>query len=219
MRKLTFILMVVLVAALALPGMTSHANALSTACGDQQDPSVPSSPCRPMYLGGEAVTLKTGVPFAWLRAEPKSPQIAATVWPNAAATMQIALGPQGHFDGFQWWWFVTLAPSGRPYLVGWVEQASLTANTTSPAPDDPSVVKNWGLPMSGKVKAGIPFVWMRVAPSSDAIPGYTIPPLGPFVVVGGPSFDGYQWWWMVAYPGPYGHVYGWIEQASIQPLS
>ncbi|HML21484.1 MAG TPA: hypothetical protein PKD09_07550 [Aggregatilinea sp.] len=215
MRKLTFLLMAVLIVAFALPGGAAHANAFSTPCGDQQDPG--TGVCRPTYMGGEAVTLKVGVPFAWLRAQPQAPQVIATVWPNAAATMQIAPGSQGHFDGFQWWWFVTLAPSGQPYVAGWVEQASLVV--ASVAPNDPAVPGYWQLPISGRVKAGIPFVWMRAAPSSQAAPVYTIPPLGPFVVVSGPSFDGYQWWWMVMYPGPYGHGYGWVEQASIQPLS
>ncbi len=216
MRKLSIALLAALLLVFATPGLHAQA-ALYPPCGDQQPPNSPTGTCRPMYIGGELVTLKAGVPFAWLRNAPQSPQVIATVWPGANPTMQIVHGQPGYFDGFQWWWQVLLYPY-PPYATGWVEQASLVGVAQVPD-DDPAVMKPWQVPMPAQVKAGIPFVWVRLAPSSYAAPTYTISPLGRFLVVGSPSFDGLQWWWLVSVQTPYGPVYGYVEQASILSLT
>jgi hypothetical protein len=101
-------------------------------------------------------------------------------------------------------------------IVGWVEQASLTyASITGYPLEDPTIQADWAVPVSGHVKPGIPFLWLRDQPGSEATVLYTIPANGALTITGSPAFDGVQWWWMVDYATPRGIRHGYVEQALI----
>ena len=73
-----------------------------------------------------------------------------------------------------------------------------------------------------RLAAGIPFVWIRNAPSSTAAVLTTVYPSTAATMILLPdenqnasiSWDGYQWWWEVElYPA--GGSRGWVEMASL----
>jgi hypothetical protein len=72
--------------------------------------------------------------------------------------------------------------------------------------------QNWGVGALLRVKASVPFSWLRVSPSADAHILATAPS-GDFLVVAGatPQWDGVQWWWRVRWGG----VIGYVEQQSL----
>ena len=69
-----------------------------------------------------------------------------------------------------------------------------------------------------RIMDGVPFVWLRAAPSSHAgVVATALPRRAGFSISRAPgnqaSFDGYQWWWNVQmYPGG---GQGWAEQVSL----
>lgn len=67
------------------------------------------------------------------------------------------------------------------------------------------------------LKAGVPFAWLRFAPSSSASYGVTLRP-GETVSASGPaqlSWDGVQWWLYVWTNSPNVHGYYWVELGSL----
>lgn len=217
MRKL-LITALVLIAILvtALPVHASDAD--YPPCGPYQIPS-DSVPCGPTYIGGELLRLQPGVPFGWIRNAPSSYSApVTTIQPSTYASIRVAtLGTLEHFDGYQRWYKVTPYPLGGG-VIGWIEQASLEAATIwGYPPDDPAVQAAWSPPLTGRVKPGIPFLWLRDDPDSHAGIRGTIPANGWLTIIGPAAFDGVQWWWTGSWTGR-GFTFGWVEQAHIIAL-
>lgn len=70
-------------------------------------------------------TLRVGVPFAWLRVEPRSDSpFTYTLLPGA--TFRVMSTPSPVSDRYQYWWPVTVTtPVGE--RTGWLEQSSIAA--------------------------------------------------------------------------------------------
>jgi hypothetical protein len=189
-------------------------------CGAFQAPDTPSANCRPAFTSGQYVRIVDGVPFVWLRASPSShAAVLATALPRRTGfSVTRALDAQASFDGYQWWWNVQMYPSGGQ---GWVEQASLTAETPSTLYVEPAPTHEpppaWGTGVTATLRAGVPFAWMRIEPRSDSPFNYTLLPGASFFVLSEPSpvSDRYQYWWPITAMTPQGRRTGWIEQSSI----
>jgi hypothetical protein len=175
--------------------------------------------CRPTYFGGELLRIASGVPFVWIRSGPSSAApVLKTIYPAAYANLQIvsfSATPIFSWDGTQNRFAVHPYPMDTN-VVGWIEQASLAGvSTTGYPPEDPTVQAAWGVPVKGHVKPGVPFLWLRAGPASDAGILITIPAHGALTILGPPSFDGVQWWWTVNYASGRGVRRGFVEQALI----
>lgn len=189
-------------------------------CGDHQPPNQPSAFCRPAFIGGTLVGLRSSMPFAWIRSAPDSHASAlATIWPDDNPTLKIMAGDNvyssAHWDGLQWWWQVaTLAE--HPTVRGWVEQAALRA--IGPTDSSPYVLADWQPPLTVRAEDGLPFLWLRSAPASDASVVTVIPSRGHVTILGDPQYDSIQWWWRVAYRTGYGTKIGYVEQSLVEPV-
>ncbi len=67
------------------------------------------------------------------------------------------------------------------------------------------------------IVSGIPFVWLRTEPSSNALPAYTVSASEDVrltITDAGGVFDGYQWWWPVKLNSD-STIHGWVEEASL----
>jgi hypothetical protein len=218
-RQMSAILMAALVLGISFGVVHERAMAYPP-CGPYQQPLVNNgSLCRPQYIGGELLRLATGVPFAWIRSEPSShARVLKTIYPVAYSNLQIVSyspTPIFSWDGYQNWFMVHPYPMDTN-VVGWIEQGSLaTVSTTGYPPEDPTYQAAWSTPVGGHVKPGVPFLWLRAQPASDAAVVDTIPANGALTITGSPSFDGVQWWWMVDYVSRRSIKQGYVEQALI----
>jgi hypothetical protein len=81
-------------------------------------------------------------------------------------------------------------------------------NQTTPAPS-----AGWGVGALLRVKASVPFSWLRSVPSVGGSVLDTAP-RGDYLVVASasPAWDGVQWWWQVRR----GSVLGWVEEGSLE---
>ncbi len=218
-RKLHLIVAVILLLG-AVVGIVPEKALAYPPCGPFQQPLTNNgSFCRPAYMGGELMQLAPGIPFAWVRSNPASDApVVTTLYPASYANLQIASGSTTRidsWDGVQNWYLVHPYPLNKE-VVGWVEQASLTYAAITGYPlEDPTIQADWAVPISGHVKPGIPFLWLRSAAGSDAGVLYTLPANAALTITGSPVFDGVQWWWMVDYATPRGVRHGYVEQALI----
>ncbi|HVO70039.1 MAG TPA: hypothetical protein VMT24_08340 [Aggregatilineaceae bacterium] len=163
----------------------------------------------------DIVVIRDGIPFAWLRDIPSSLGIPLyTVYPRANQ-LRILSGVPG-FDGVQYWWYV--GDTNRPTAKGWVEQRSL--QSLSPATVVPP---NQQFPSGrARIRAGVPFVWLRTFPYSYAPAIYTLYPdpshnPATCLVLGSgtaPYWDGVQWWRSLQTPT--GSASGWAEERSLE---
>jgi hypothetical protein len=181
------------------------------------DPATSDSFCRPMYIGNELVQLAPGVPFAWIRAQPSSTApVLTTIYPTSYPSMRIIYANAQYtvWDGFQNWYQVHPYPMNTS-IVGWVEQASITFGYRSNyPPENPADLAQWSVPQTGYVKPGVPFLWLRSQPGSTAVLA-TLPAGATLTIVGSPTFDGVQWWWLVDYRARTGIKRGYVEQQLI----
>ncbi len=115
----------------------------------------------------------------------------------------------------------TIALSGFFLLVstllltaGHPVSARQVAQTATPIPPAPVWTGNF------VVRADLPFVWVRVAPSPSASVVATVNPNQILTAATAPDgqaevWDGMQWWGFVTIPG--GAISGWVEVASLVP--
>jgi hypothetical protein len=171
------------------------------------------------------LTIAPGIPYVWLRASASSGALArATAYPGAFLTVRDS---NPTWDGVQYWWSVNF-PALNVY--GWAEQKSLTlsavlipsatptaAETTFPTPTPiPSgAPATWGIPSVVRVKAAIPFVWLRATPASNGAVRGTVLSGALLLTTGQPQFDGAQYWWPVQAAA---NLSGWVEQNSLELL-
>lgn len=163
---------------------------------------------------GKSVRVNNTVPFAWLRVRPypdPEQQPLLTVAPGAVLTL--IQGPVA--DNLnQWWWYLR---DPRTRIAGWVEQASLElidalVPVPTPVPTDVPGT-DWSANDRVRVRASVPFSWLRPAPASDVGPFYIARPGQELVLVQGRLAQGGQFWWFVAVPGT--DTRGWVEELSL----
>lgn len=174
-------------------------NSLEARCQDVVQPQA--------WQRGYVVRAKKGVPFLWFRAEPRpgSPPIF-TVFPGTVLSI-VQGGPADNFN--QLWWQVSDPRTGT---VGWLEENTLELVSTRPL-DNAVPPSEWQAGYVVKIKAGLPFSWLRTSASSVAPSAFTAAPNQTLVLMEGPRSDGTQNWWRVRLPGsPTG---GWVEQNSL----
>ncbi len=125
------------------------------------------------------------MPFAWVRDTASSNGATrATLYPGIFVNVRDA---NAVWDGVQWWWLVNV-PAYNAY--GYIEQHSLqvaplnqptptfgaTPTTIIPTPTtvpNPastpnSIAATWPANSAVSLKFGVPFVWLRTSPSSNA---------------------------------------------------
>ena len=172
----------------------------------QATPTLPFSPwcC--------AFVVKTTVPFVWVRpTASSSADIVATVGHDQVLTADLRF-PATSFDGVQWWGHII----GLTFS-GWVEINSLTL---APHTNNPRLgtAAAWSGGARVRVRAKVPYVWLRSFPSSFAFSSlYEVKTGGEFIVIGDPVADFRQWWWPVGYSLDERRV-GWVEQNSLELL-
>jgi hypothetical protein len=157
-------------------------------------------------------TLKSSVPFAWLRFDPSSfARFGVTVWPGE--TVQLNDPPILAWDNTQWWVYVWPNASNT-HSYYWVELGSLEPRCQPPPPPTPtptSGMASWHPGDLVRVRLNVPFVWFRSAPSPGAFPIYIVGPGAQLAIVQGAITDSYnQWWWSLR--DPRNGVTGWVEQ-------
>lgn len=187
-----------------------HQAAAYPPCGDLQPPNQPSNFCRPKFGNNQLVNLRDHVPFGWLHTEPASDApIVATIMPTPYASLRIAESCS-YWDGYQWWWHVARYPENIS-VGGWIEQAALQYAAHPPDRSGPYIVQEWQTPVAGQVEPGIPFVWVRTRPASDALVITVLPANGTFTIIGPQEYDGNQIWWRIQV----GDQIGYVEQSLI----
>jgi len=166
-------------------------------------------------LGTLVTTNRQGL-IVWLRSEPNSyAEVAATV----GYTLRLVVyGPaigsdRFQWDGVQWWVYVRTDVHVPSY--GWVETKSLmlvtdTAQTPTVSP------QTWMVGALVRVKANIPFSWLRSDHTSYSPTVYTVNSAGMLELTAPAVFDGVQWWWQVKVSGT--QTTGWVEQNSIETV-
>jgi hypothetical protein len=91
--------------------------------------------------------------------------------------------------------------------------ASLTLQA-SPLPQvTPTIQPGWSIGALVRVKASVPFSWLRSTPATSGRVVATAQ-RGEFLVLNGttPVWDGVQWWW----PVRWGNISGFVEQESLE---
>jgi len=91
--------------------------------------------------------------------------------------------------------------------------ASLTLQA-SPLPQATATIQpGWGVGALMRVKASVPFSWLRGTPANSGKIVATVQH-GEFLVLSGtaPVWDGVQWWWQVRW----GNISGYVEQESLE---
>ncbi|MHB8625786.1 MAG: hypothetical protein ACYDBJ_01460 [Aggregatilineales bacterium] len=199
-------------------------NSLVPAIAPTATATVIAGPTQPPAAGwpsGTALTLAAGVPYVWLRVNPASNSPArATAYAGAFLTVRDA---NPGWDGVQYWTLVNF-PTLNVY--GWVEQKSLTisavptptaasTNIPTPTPIPTGSPANWGVPSVVRVRAAVPFAWLRATPASNAAVRGTVLSGGLLLATGQPQFDGSQYWWPVQAAA---NLNGWVEQNSLELL-
>ncbi len=197
----------------------------ATAIPPTQTPR-PRQTAQANWTAGAQLRVIQGVPFAWLRTGPSAAGQPFDTLPRG--TLVTVVSPSPQWDGVQWWWQVRRTTGG---IAGWVEQDSLelvsmggsptgivTATAVSTVPPGQATAvpaANWAVGTLHSVRAGLPFAWVRSAPSSDAGAVLTLYP-GWLVIIqtAPPTWDGKQWWWQVRVPAR--NIVGWIEQTALQ---
>lgn len=166
-------------------------------------PDAGAAPWQP----GSIVRVRLNVPFVWFRAAPApgNPPIH-TVLPGT----QLVIVQGASLDSYnQWWWMVRDPRNGQ---TGWVEQN--TVELVSGTPPTALPPEGWLPGDVVRVRANIPFAWLRSTPSSISDPVYTTRPRQELILQQGPLHDGTQNWWQVTVP--YLNISGWVEANSLE---
>ncbi len=167
--------------------------------------ATPAPPQAANWVVGSQVRVKSNVAFVWLRANASSAgTIIGTYFPRRLFTVQAAASS----DGAQFWWQVRDVISAQS---GWVEQNALesvsqptsTVNTDTWKPGD--VVR---------VRAQLPFVWVRSAPASNAGVMATLYAGRNLWISEARRSDGTQNWWRVQVPNT--PIVGWVEENALE---
>ncbi len=209
MSGIRFSVAVGIVSLLMALGLTLPAQAAAV-CKALDNPAA----CTPAFNANQQMSIKSGVPFIWLRNDAKSSAaVAHTVNYSTKARFVIEYSPSV-YDGYQNWWLVHLVSDKSK--AGWVEQSSLVGET---APESQSKA-NWTTTFKGGIRAGVPFIWIRTEASSSAPTLDTLWPGDSFLVFVKPEpiNDGQQWWWFVSTQTEAGPKEGYVEQASLVNL-
>jgi hypothetical protein len=171
-------------------------------CGPYQPPS---GACRQAFVNNETVIVAPGRAFAWLRIMPSSTARPVYTAPVGMLLLIHKSGPEplgGFWDGHQWWFEVFGYPPSRGH--GWVEQASLYP-------------VGQGMPQTtARIRRGIPFVWIRLYPSSYSQVLTTIFAGRWVTVLGSPMANQGQNWLNVRYSTGTKVFQGYIEQSAVQ---
>ncbi len=180
--------------------------AASAAPAAQYDPVPPYTDWNGDFL------VRSAVPFVWIRRTPFSTgDVMHTIYSGARVkALHVDQSPRSglvHNDG-QWWGYI-----GSAAGQGWVEVNSLVRDiNTTPVPAGGA--QNWRVYNVVRVKASVPFVWLRSSASSDAPNSGQLPSRTTFTIMSSPQYDGTQWWWQVREER--GNRVGYIEQNALE---
>lgn len=183
------------------------------------------TPTAPYPVWQGQFQVRPDLPFAWVRHEPAS---NAAIWETVppGARMLAFTPTDGRagmlYDGVQWWGYVR-----GPNSVGWLELTALIL--TDPLPIDPfrptatpmpadSVQQRWAAGNVVRVRASVPFVYVRVNPDSGQVAG-TLMPGARMLILGNPQRGPAQpntVWWQVREAANNGYTVGWVEQQSLE---
>ena len=149
----------------------------------------PTLPCFNMIFGnGELVYIDIHLPFVWIRSQPGSNgSIVHTVTAPGKYGVLRATSFEGAWDGYQWWWPVEL--TANPSIHGWIEEASIgtTGQGQIAIPQDyhptATTAADWKYFAPVRLKAGIPFAWIRYLPGSPKILA-VVGPASSFILFG-----------------------------------
>lgn len=182
------------------------------------NPPNPFTPAPPVaapqrWVAGNVVRVRASVPFVYLRTDPASSQVAGTL--NSGSRMIILGIPVQDSNNSQAYWWQVREATSPGYTVGWVEEASLEfvrarANSRLPAlPPD-----FWRPFFTMRIRAALPFAWLRAAAASDAPVLATLRPgdevtLRPYL-----SWDGVQNWRQVT--ARRANMVGYIEESALE---
>lgn len=156
--------------------------------------------------------VRPAVPFVWIRRTPFSTgDVMYTIYTGARVkALHVDQQPNSgltYNDG-QWWGYV-----GSTAGEGWIEVNSLVRDiNVTPVPSNGA--QNWREFNVVRVKAGVPFIWLRSSASSDAPNSGQLPTRTQFVILSTPQYDGKQWWWQVREER--GNRVGYVEQNSLE---
>ncbi len=169
----------------------------------------------PDWSIGTSVILNRQGLYAWLRSEPNS---YAEVVTTVDYTVRLVVNGGANNDQFQWdgvqWWVYVRTLGIAPHY-GWVEAKSLMLTTDTS--QNPTVSpQTWTVGTVVRVKANIPFSWVRSDHTSYSPTVYTVNSGGMLELTAPAVFDGVQWWWQVKVVSTL--TTGWVEQNSMEPV-
>lgn len=194
--------MLLIVFALMLFGV----GAVSAAPAGQENPAPPYTEWNGTFL------VRSSVPFVWIRRSPFSTGDVMYVINPAARVKALHVDQTPNsglvYNDGQWWGYI-----GSSAGEGWVEVSSLVRDTNvTPVPANGA--QKWSVYNVVRVKANVPFVWLRSSASSDAPNSGQLPARTLFVIIGSPQNDGTQWWWQVREER--GNRVGYVEQNALE---
>jgi hypothetical protein len=156
------------------------------------------------------VEIVNTVPFAWIRnAAESNSGIARTLFPGA----RLILTGAAVSDGSQLWWPVQENTSGTE---GFVEQNSLRYVRLVPLANAPVDSSTWAVATVVRIKAAVPFAWLRDNATSVSGITATVRPGRELIIANGPTNDGTQNWWQVIVPNT--AFSGWVEENSLEKV-
>lgn len=179
-----------------------------TANCPQPNPPPPTSGAA-NWQQGNVVRVKSSVYFVWFRAQPApgNPPIH-TVF--SGANLVVMSGPSQDSYG-QWWWHMS---DPRTNVYGWVEQNSVELVSGGQVPTPTPAPTVWRAGDIVRVRAAVPFSWLRATPGSSSGIVYTVGSGQQLILQDGPLSDNVQNWWRVAVP--YSGISGWVEAGSLE---
>ena len=177
---------------------------------------------------GRQFRVKSSIPFAWICWVPNSNAPAIyTVYPGQLVNSEVGTGSGGQWDqvwdGAEWWGYIQLFSGTVSVARGYVELKSLepVTGTTSPTPTVTPVNATpapWTGGMFTRVKASVPFAWLRTSASSHAPVRYQTNSGVILSILGNDrAFDGFQFWWPVR--DILSGAQGWVEQNSLEAIT
>jgi hypothetical protein len=184
--------------------------------------SAQSTPAPPVPSWQGQYTVRANLPFVWVRNDPSSSgSVSETL--SAGTRVTASMPPSGDarpalsYDGVQWWGYVQ-----SPRSFGWVEIASLVLvdpnAPPTPTPNGPTSAQRWAVGNVVRVRASVPFVYVRADPGSTQVAG-TVLTGGRFVVLGDAMRDASiptTFWRQVREAANNGATVGWVEEASLE---
>ena len=188
---------------------------------------LPTTAQSAIFHQNDQVVIKSGISFVWLRNQPTSNCACVEYEITSPKRVLRVLDAKPTSDGMQNWWHVSTIT--RPIKQGWVEEKSLTllkpAPTVTTTPNRTQLARQF-LTNAVKIRAGIPFIWIRNAPSSTAAILQTVKFSAPIdssqcltlETVGTVlRWNGQQWWrTLIPSVGARSDIKaGWVEENSL----